>query len=377
MSLNSAGLLSFPITTAVLYSHMNDTFSQFVLNRMRLYFLSISSASLGSYQINITNNNGIVLTNYFLGGSGVPVSSGRALMVNESTMPTGIIIGTDAANIYSDSLLQTSLLGYRLDELLAEPINAFCVSLKTNTVANGVLVFSSVTIDTRETLSYGSSVYQIQSNGTYIFHLAVANQGNIPLIIEIQVNNVPLCNVLSSLSTPGYLDTASQTCLENLQQGDYVIVRKNSGNVSSVFSSDFFGFLYLPKFNSTFSVVWYLATNTSSSSAGLLNFEQSVVFKGIDYTIDTISIVLRGHYCLHINVATQPLSAVNLQLLKNNQPQASISSKNNNQNGIRTWGRSFLIDLDVDDVLSVNLTDGAYYSDNGRQTSFSGYILSI
>ena len=137
------------------------------------------------------------------------------------------------------------------------------------------------------------------------------------------------------------------------------------------------GFLYEPIHG--MSVAWSVHRTTSAiGPMEPVNFNYVMVNVGCAWNNYTNSFTapVGGVYYIHINTDKVSGKKVNFQVMWNGNSFISFLTEHTYHNGTETRGRAIMANLTLGASLHIKLwNETEVYSDNYKQTSFSGFFL--
>jgi hypothetical protein len=340
--------------------------------------------------------------NYFLqGGTSTP-----NLVLNHTTFDGELVTSRDDIQflgegqtlyvssdypLYSDAMMQTSLSGFRLDNMMSKLV-VFRAARTSPQFDAGRMVLDKLIINIGGGWDECNNRFVAPTADIYFFSWSASNSSpDKKLIIYLNVNGNNFTeNIIFSGSYPGS-DTTTQSLLLRLNAGDivYLVIGLAGSSGLPIYSDNnyqmsFVGFLYDPI--SVRPIAWTLALYaTSLDGPAIVNFTEVVVNEGSvwDATAAALRIPQTGTYYLKISGVSSHIPVpgqykfnlgliVNGELLTNTIEQ--IDSVKTDAFNLRS--RALITQLQAGDVVEVGVPAGYNVGSNyNRQTIFSGFLI--
>ena len=368
--------LYFNVITADVHSGFNLATSKFFAPRNGTYV---------SHMCSCTNNNLVTASlyinntrhSYLQKDSCVFEGVGRDFMMYHEANWQSYYNHQDSGGISDAQGLQTAWTMFRLDDLI-QPLIGFSVTSNLGMTGSGVVQFNGILVNLGNGWNRSTNKFVAPINGTYFLSLCTFTAQYSTQRVQIQVNSQPLVEI-TVLDSIQYSDTFSNAFLKQLSQNDEVQAYLVSGAINNfnVDATNFIGFLYEPIHG--MKVAWSVHRTTSATGPlEPVSFDYVMTNLGGGWNSNNHEFVspMSGIYYLHLNVANQAQKMVNMQVTWNGLPYINIARLCTSTNGAKTNGRAIMTNITAGDKLHVRLANGTQiYSDNYKQTSFSGFLL--
>ena len=279
-------------------------------------------------------------------------------------------------SLFSDTLVQTSWSGFRLDSVM-NPCIAFAVVSKTSTIMTGnqFVKLDSVFIDTHVAWNSSASYYTTPKTGLYFisFHCSANSVYNAVQTVYVYVNTAQVSNNYITLD-PGSQsgsETISSSLLVVLYKGDklQLYLNGNSFFSDSTLQTSLSGFLYQPSI-SGYKIAWSVAnTDCTSGPRDPYPFPVIIINEGYGWRANqpmqnTFVATDDGVYHVFLSGGHNAGWKFNLQLFLNGQPIAGLQRSFIYSSTWRTneisRSKAVLIRLNSDDVLRAVQPSGTF-----------------
>ena len=288
-------------------------------------------------------------------------------------------------SLFSSPNLETSWLGFRLDNLF-NPLRAFGVQqTKTSTFVNSV-VFDRILVNEGNSYKASDEMFVAPLNGIYFF--TVTTSSFLYLVVNKLHIMLTIC-LCDNVHGSDDIVTSRGSIMLTLNANDIVQVVPHNKLQQIVTNHDgvtnFYGFLYSPVLKN--QVAWSVARTSSvvgpsdNVAFDIINVNEPncwiaalhyvVIPHSGMYYVD-ICAYLCGvfHYCQGDGNAA-------MQVLRNGKPIMLIGLINATFVNCVSRSRSIIINLNMGDKLRVTIpTKGCCYSDKSRMITFNGFLLN-
>ena len=287
--------------------------------------------------------------------------------------------------LFSSSNLETSWLGFRLDNLL-NPLVAFGVQLtKTSNFIDSV-IFDRILVNEGKSYKTNEGMFVAPLKGIYFFTITTSTYFYLKVNkINIMLSICP-CDSIHSLHD---VVTSRGSIMLALNANHTVHVVPYDSKTAIVTNKDgainFHGFLYSPILRN--QVAWSVARTSIIAGPSndikfeIINVNEPICWKTSNkviiprsgmYYVDICSCFCGSnfYYCQGDGNAT-------MQVLSNRQPIIFIGQTKTKSDNCVTRSRSVIVHLNVGDELRVVMpTKGCCYSDVNRMITFNGFLLN-
>jgi hypothetical protein len=293
--------------------------------------------------------------------------------------------------LYSDSLLQTTWGGFKLDDVMS-PLSVFRAARTSNYMTGGNIPLDKMLLNAGNAVAQCNNTHLVvQRTGVYFVSWSAASLPNITQSVLLYVNNALVSRVLLGCGDFNGIEMSSQSLLLQLNVGDTLSLLLSPSGLSSSgasasysdasYQTSLTGFLYEPIHGH--NVAWSLA-----SPAGTLYGPSNINFT--TFFVDTsrawnsstgnIRVPVSGLYYLKISGMTYWEYKLNMVLTVNNNPLMNVMDKMSNTCS-QYWNscsRSIITRLQEGDILTVTIPDGYVAWNYGicNDVLFAGFFIS-
>ena len=290
--------------------------------------------------------------------------------------------------LYSSLLLDTSVLGFRIDKLFS-PLIAFAVQPTIGSIQfddNYSIKFNRLLVNEGQGFQISNNTFVAPENGAYFF--TFSSPGKVILV----TNNIPKIMICNCADVPNKAESVVRgSVMLNLNKNDVVRLTVIAPTDLPLWNDDygltkFQGFLYKPK--STLHVAWSVAKTVAENG--------TLFFGPIDYLpYDTVNTNINFPWKIKENKVIIPVSGTyfldlcsypcgglsrehygEMQVMLNGNPKLISRSSPLTFNNCVTRSRSIILHLAENDVLWVRLPNrDVFYTLYIAHVTFSGFLL--
>lgn len=354
------------------------------------YFIHMSAGVPASTPLNYALHNAsstpnLILTHTTFNGELV-TSRDDVQYINEGKE---LYISTEYP-LFSDSLLQTSWSGFRLNDIM-NPLIVFRAARTSPYYAiNSDVLLDKLIINVGQGWDSCNSQFVAPQRGIYYFSWSAATVPNNIFVLWLDYNNKS--SSIELILAAGYYngsDTSSHSVLLQLETGDivklYLSYTTTGLHSSENYQISFIGFLYEPSHGN--KVAWSLGfpsmPGNYSNFFGPADVTFTHVFvnegKAWNTTTSVLKIPLDGIYFLKISGVPYPYTyKFNMIMLLNGQPLFNVMEKFDDvrTNFYNLRSRGFVKRLQAHDELKVSVPSGYNAASDTFELIFTGFLIS-
>jgi hypothetical protein len=284
--------------------------------------------------------------------------------------------------LYSDSMMQTTWSGFRIDEVM-NPLVLFRAAKTTNHVGVGTISLDSLTVNVGGAWNPCTNQFVAPIDGIYFFSWSTASVVNTTHSVSLRVGNIN--RVTSGIMGGNFNgnDVSSQATMLNLTAGSQVTLHLSTGtNVYSDinYQTSLVGFLYEP--TSAQKVAWSLGTDAGQLFGPLtVSFDVTLVNEGGAWDAaspDLVTIPVTGTYYIVLSGGTSLRNyKLNMAVLVNGELLFNIMEKvTTRTSSYNVRSQALIVSLRQGDILQVGIPAGYNTVSTNNELMFVGFLLS-
>ena len=368
-------------------SSFDETKAVYTARSSGFYFFHMSAGVPAYQRVNLALHNAssipnLILTHTTLDGELV-MSRDDIQYVSENQ---SVYLSSDYP-LYSDSLLQTSWSGLRLNEFMSPLVLFRAARTSSYEIVDSNILYDKLLINVGQVWDQCNNQLVVRQAGIYFLSWSTASVPDSIHISELQLNGISVVRLPINNGYYSGSDTASQSVLLALNAGDLVTIFLHNGSAysDSSYQTSFSGFLYEPYHGQ--KVAWSLGfpysldNHTYAYGPADIIFTNILLNEGLAWNISTgiLTIPLSGLYYLKLSGVSYPLQyKFNLGLSVNGQLLMNVMDKTSSSLRTKYYtlrSRSLITRLQQGDKLVVSVPAGYNTASDQNELLFVGFFI--